>query len=379
MRYEFGPFALDPASRRLSRGTADVPLTPKAFEILALLVRERRRALTKQELFDAVWPDTAVIENTLTQRIKEIREALGDRAQEPAYIRTIPRVGFQFVADVVEAQAETVAASLAPATPTPPLVQELPALPADGPATLLPMGATPRPTRWRLGLVAAALVGAAGLAALVYGTRGVGPETDAVAGNRRVMLAILPFENLSGDPEQGYISDGLTEEMIAELGRLDPARLGVIARTSVMTYRSTAKSVAEIARELGVDFVLEGSVRREADRVRIVAQLIRASDQTHVWTEGYDRDVRSILPLQGEVARAIARQTPARFRPRRTSCPRGPPAWIPRAIRPNSRDDSFSTGAPPMRSRTHSSSSNGRWRSSRPGHRPMQDWPTRTS
>ena len=97
--------------------------------------------------------------------------------------------------------------------------------------------------------------------------------------------------------------------MIAELGRQDPARLGVIARTSVMAYQSTTKSVTEIARELGVEFVLEGSVRREADRVRIVAQLIRASDQTHVWAEGYDRDLRSILSLQSEVARAIARQT----------------------------------------------------------------------
>ena len=142
------------------------------------------------------------------------------------------------------------------------------------------------------------------------------------AANRRVMLAMLPFENLSGDPEQGYISDGLTEEMIAELGRLDPARLGVIARTSVMTYRSTTKSVAEIARELGVDFVLEGSVRREGDRVRIVAQLIRASDQTHVWAERYDRDVRSILSLQGEVARAIARQTRSTLSAGATSRPR---------------------------------------------------------
>jgi TolB-like protein/Tfp pilus assembly protein PilF len=122
------------------------------------------------------------------------------------------------------------------------------------------------------------------------------------------MVAVLPFQNLSGDPEQAYIGDGLTEEMIAELGRLDPGRLGVIARTSSMAYKGTTKSVADIARELGVDFVLEGSVRREAARVRIVAQLIRASDQTPVWAERYDRDLRSFLSLQREVTRAIAVQ-----------------------------------------------------------------------
>jgi TolB-like protein/DNA-binding winged helix-turn-helix (wHTH) protein/Tfp pilus assembly protein PilF len=300
LRYVFGPFALDTAARRLWRGTSEVPLTPKAFDLLALLVRERRRALTKQELFDAVWPDTAVIENTLTQRIREIREALGDRAQEPIYIRTVPRVGFQFVADVVETQGDASPGEAVPPAPAPAPTE-------DGPAPTV-HAPTRRPWRGLLPLAAALLL-AAGVGALWYSMLREGPAPDADAANRRVMLAILPFENLSGDPEQGYISDGLTEEMIAELGRLDPVRLGVIARTSVMTYQATAKSIAEIARELGVDFVLEGSVRREADRVRVVAQLIRASDQTHVWAESYDRDVRSILALQREVAGAIARQT----------------------------------------------------------------------
>ena len=269
----------------------------EAFELLALLVRERHRALTKQELFEAVWPDIAVTENTLTQRIKEIRQALGDRAHEQAYIRTIPRVGFQFVADVAE-----VAPGAANEAPVPEVGAALisdsvaETTPPTAAAHLPPNTDTAvRPSRLIL-LSTAAIALAASVAALIYWAR----QDPAGAGspNRRVMLAILPFENLSGDPEQEYIADGLTEEMIAELGRLDPARLGVIARTSVMTYRSTTKRVAEIARELGVDFVLEGSVRREADRVRIVAQLIRASDQTHIWAERYDRDMRSILSLR---------------------------------------------------------------------------------
>jgi TolB-like protein/DNA-binding winged helix-turn-helix (wHTH) protein/Tfp pilus assembly protein PilF len=319
VRYEFGPFTLDPASFRLSRGTSDVPLTPKAFETLLLLVRERRRALTKQELFDAVWPDTAVTENTLTQRIKEIREALGDRAMEPAYIRTLPRVGFQFVAGVREAEAEAPVEGTTPGATPQPSDAELPAAGvttasidrAERPEAALAslIEAAPKGPPYRFRLAAGAILVIATLAVLVYSTRRGAPAPEAGDPSGRVMLAILPFQNLSGDPEQGYIADGLTEEMIAELGRLDSTRLGVIPRTSVMAYQSTTKSVAEIARDLKVDFVLEGSVRREADRVRIVAQLIRASDQSHVWAESYDRDSRSILSLQSEVARAIARQT----------------------------------------------------------------------
>jgi TolB-like protein/Tfp pilus assembly protein PilF len=122
----------------------------------------------------------------------------------------------------------------------------------------------------------------------------------------RVCLAVLPFENLSGDPEQEYFSDGLTEEMIAQLGRLDPQRLGVIARTSVMPYRNTEKGIDRIARELGVDYVIEGSARRSLDRVRITAQLIRARDQTHLLAETYERSTADILSIQTEFAERVA-------------------------------------------------------------------------
>lgn len=293
--YRFGAFTLDPASFRLRRDGEAVPLTPKSFEVLALLVRERHRGLSKQEIFDIVWRDTAVTENTLNQRIREIREALGDTAHDPAHIRTIPRIGFQFVAEVVEEQGgHTVAAE--------PEVKES----ADQSAR--------KGARWPArsfilaACVLAVLVGT--LAALLTGPPGATIEPPV---DRRVMLAVLPFENMTGDPEQEYFSDGLTEEMIAELGRLDGQRLGVIARTSVMTFKRSSKSAAAIASELGADFILEGSVRREADQVRIVAQLIRASDQTHVWSEQYDRDVHSILALQREVAQAIATETRARL------------------------------------------------------------------
>lgn len=129
------------------------------------------------------------------------------------------------------------------------------------------------------------------------------------------MLAVLPFENLSGDQEQEYFSDGLTEEMITQLARLNPDRLGVIARTSSLRYKKTTKGISKIARELGVDWILEGSVRRAAERVRITAQLVRTQDESHLWAQSYDRDVRDILAVQSEVALAIAGEINLKLKP----------------------------------------------------------------
>jgi TolB-like protein/Flp pilus assembly protein TadD len=128
-----------------------------------------------------------------------------------------------------------------------------------------------------------------------------------IASGAKAMLAVLPFENLSNSPDEDYFSDGLTEEMIAELGRIQPARLGVIARTTVMAYRNSGKTVAEIGRELGVSFVLEGSVRRSSTHARITAQLIQVSDQTHLWANTYDRAISDLLDIQRSIAKRIAR------------------------------------------------------------------------
>src|SRR5439155_15696143 len=124
------------------------------------------------------------------------------------------------------------------------------------------------------------------------------------------MLAVLPFENLTGDAGQDYFSDGLTEEMIAQLGRIDPEHLGVIARTSVMHYKHSSEQLERIARELGVQYVLEGSVRRDVDKVRITAQLIQVKDQTHLWARQYDRKLSHLLALQGEISQEIANEIP---------------------------------------------------------------------
>jgi len=134
-----------------------------------------------------------------------------------------------------------------------------------------------------------------------------------------VRLAVLPFENFSNDPEQEYISDRLTEETISYLGRMNPERMGVIARTSSMAYKDTSKSIREIGAELGVDYILESSVRREDKRVRITAQLIRVKDQTHVWASTYDRGVGSVLTIQRELSTAIAKHVGLQLLPERFS------------------------------------------------------------
>lgn len=138
--------------------------------------------------------------------------------------------------------------------------------------------------------------------------KSAGPLETTLIHKPEVMLAILPFENLSGDPAQEYFSDGLTEETIMRLGQMAPDRLGVIARTSSMAYKRTDKSVRRIGEELGVDYILEGSVRREANRVRVTAQLIRVQDQIHLWAENFDRSPHSILDIHGDVGAAIAAQ-----------------------------------------------------------------------
>jgi TolB-like protein/Flp pilus assembly protein TadD/tRNA A-37 threonylcarbamoyl transferase component Bud32 len=166
----------------------------------------------------------------------------------------------------------------------------------------IPVAARPRPWTRRLVIVAVGVVvlGVAGY----FVRQSFWPQATPPPG--KVMLAVLPFDNLSGDPDQEYFSDGMTEEMIAQLGRLQPARLGVIARTSAMRYKGTDQAVDEIGRELGVDYILEGSVRRQADRVRITAQLIQVSDQTQLWAENYQQDMGDIFAVQSEVAERIA-------------------------------------------------------------------------
>ena len=160
---------------------------------------------------------------------------------------------------------------------------------------------------------AAALVMVVAVIAYIMRTH----RSSGSAPAKRAMLAILPFQNLSNDPRQEYFSDGLTEETITDLGQLSPENLGVIARTSAMAYKHTDKTVSQIGRDLGVDYILEGSVRREGGKARVSAQLIRVSDQTHLWAQNYDRDLQDLLDVQNDLGRAIAEQVRANLTPQR--------------------------------------------------------------
>ena len=285
--YAFGPFRLDPVQRLLFREGEVVSLTPKALDTLLALVESRGTLLTKDELLDKVWPGTFVEEVTLAKNISTLRKAIGEAPGGGEYIETHSKRGYRFVAEVrnVEPVATAVASGSAELDPAPPLLTRK--------ATIT----------WRFAAVILAFLFLIGAAGLWY--RGRPAESPA---GGKIMLAVLPFENLSGDPDEEYFSNGLTEEMITQLGRLEPDRLGVIARTSAMQYKAAHKDVRQIGSELGVDYLLEGSVRREGNRVRIAAQLIQVRDQSHQWAENYDRDLRDILAVQSEVAAAIARQ-----------------------------------------------------------------------
>ena len=297
--YQFGEFRLDPQSRVLSRRGTPVPLTPKAFDVLLLLIQNAGETVTKDELMKAVWPDSFVEESNLTQTIFMIRKAL-DETADRRYILTVQGQGYRFLVRVTETAdsvAETEAGEIE--GPVPP--------PSAGSAPEIQL-----PSHWRgAGDWRAVVIACAGFAlvAIVVSALWIWRSRQgAVEQPGRTMLAVLPFENFTGDSGQEYFSDGLTEEMISQLGNLDPAHLGIIARTSVMHYKHSQESIPDIGKDLGVQYVIEGSVRRDSERVRITAQLIQVKDQSHLWAREYDRDLGHLLELQAEIAREVANE-----------------------------------------------------------------------
>jgi TolB-like protein/DNA-binding winged helix-turn-helix (wHTH) protein/Tfp pilus assembly protein PilF len=318
-RYCFGPFVLDPAIRQLSRERVPVTLPPKAFDILVLLVRTRDRVISKPELLDTIWPDTAVIENTLTQRIREIREALGDDAQQPQWIKTVARVGYRFIGEVVEEKQAPAPAAAERAAPEPvpaPTVVESPgappadamtgtlALPIEAPAREESASSRRDGRRTLARPVIAAAVAVVVLGALAAWSLESIRSSPSAAEPRIESIAVLPLENLSSDADQDYFADGMTDELIAELAR-NPA-LRVISRTSVLRYRASTKSVREIGRELEVDGVVEGSVLRAGSQARITLKLVEVASDRTLLAESYTRELQDILALQSHIARALA-------------------------------------------------------------------------
>ena len=285
--YEFDDFRLDARNRTLLLRQDSVPLTAKALDTLLVLVKSEGQLLTKDDLMKAVWPDSIVEEANLTQTVFMLRKALG-QTRDQGYIVTVPGRGYRFVAEVKKVLKGG-----------PVLVATVP----GGPVSEIPIRRERAfLQRWSALLgIAAILIGAVGAYVLWFRSQ---PRSAPPLG--RSMLAVLPFQNLTGDPTQDYFSDGLTEEMISQLGNLDTRHLGVIARTSVMHYKNTQTPLDQIGRELGVQYVIEGSVRRDSERVRISAQLIQLKDQSHIWARQYDRELRGLLTVQGEIAQEIA-------------------------------------------------------------------------
>jgi TolB-like protein/DNA-binding winged helix-turn-helix (wHTH) protein len=305
--YRFGQFALDSRKRTVFRADSPVSLTSKAFDVLLFLVQNPNRLVTKEELLQAVWGDTFVEEGNLTQYISHLRKALDENSEDAHLIVTITRKGYQFTADVSVAEAADTAIqpTVQVATTETSQGDTKPALrsPAD---ELVPRG----PRHWRKAafVVASAVV----LASAGYiSRRHFGADTPAKL--EKIRLAVLPFENLTGDPNQEYLADGLTEETISQLARLNPEQLGVIARTSVMGYKHKDVHVDQIGRDLSVQYVLENSLRQSGDHLRLTAQLIQVKDQTHLWSQDYDYRAQDILSVQDDVAKSVARQIQLRL------------------------------------------------------------------
>jgi TolB-like protein/DNA-binding winged helix-turn-helix (wHTH) protein/Tfp pilus assembly protein PilF len=286
----FGVFEANIPARELRKHGTRVRLRGQPFCILSMLLERPGEVVTRDEMRQKLWPaDTFVdFEHSLNSAIKKLRAVLGDSPDNPRYIETIPRVGYRFVAPVQEVRLAGLPASEVPASSSESQTQ---------PAAQVSQWRWPR-------LVAAGLTLVVLAAVATFAWRRTHPR-PGLAGEK-VVLAVLPFSNLTGDPNQEYLSDGLTEEMIAQLGQMDPDRMSVIARTSVMHYKGSSEPLLQIGSELGVQYVLEGSVRRDSGRVRITAQLVRVKDQTPVWSREYDRELAGLLTLQHEVAQEIA-------------------------------------------------------------------------
>ena len=280
----FGNFELDLRTGELRCDVTPVKLQPQPAKLLALLVSHAGEVVTREDLAKHVWGSETFVDfdKGLTFAIRQIRTALEDDADNPRFLETLPKRGYRFIAPVirpVESHAEI------------------------SPAATMPPERMRHPVRNGVAAVAAAIVVVLGLTIL---WRHLAAPKSSAAGGSVVSIAVLPLRNLSRDSDQEYFSDGMTDELITDLAKV--SKLRVISHTSVQRYKESKQSLPEIAQKLGVDVVIEGTVMRSENRVRITAQLIDARTDQHLWAEEYERDFRDILNLQSEVAQEIARQ-----------------------------------------------------------------------
>src|SRR5216683_458981 len=326
--YRFGSYLLDRRKRTLSQDGSPIALTPKAFDVLLFLVQNPNRLITKEELFKAVWADSFVEEGNLTQNIFLLRKALAQNSEDSGLILTIPRKGYQFAADVAEQLESTDKAAIrtpafrisaVSATQTP--VEGTRRNRDESPQTAflkvsklakVEQAPSKPDSRFRLAFVISTIAVILIVAGYTSWRRF---RSEPPPKSEKIMLAVLPFQNLTGDPKQEYLADGLTEEMIAQLSRLHPEQLGVIARTSVMGYKHGDQRLDRIGRDLAVQYVLENSLRGSGDHLRVTVQLLQVKDQSHLWGQDYDYRPRDILSLEDDVATAVAREVQIRLNP----------------------------------------------------------------
>lgn len=283
VRLRFGVFEVDLRAGELRKGGSRIKLQEQPFQVLAMLLERPGETVTREELRQRLWPAETFVDfdHGVNKAVNRIRDALGDSATSPRFVETVARRGYRFIADVAVADVlggvdETPVAAVA--APTPPANER-------------------RWNPWMITAVALALTTLLVVAVILSRATQPAPIRS---------LAVLPLENLSGDDSQEYFADGMTDQLIATLGQIGALR--VISRTSVMPYKRVRKPLPQIARELNVDAIIEGTVLRSGGRVRITAQLIEARRDAHVWSDSYDGDLRDTLTLQNAVARAIADQ-----------------------------------------------------------------------
>jgi len=320
----FGPFAAHLDSGELCREGHKIRLQAQPFNLLVMLLERPGEVVSRDQIREKLWAaDTFVdFDHSLGTAINKIRLALNDSADAPRFVETLPKRGYRFVAEVREAPTPASDVSLA-------VLEPAPELPPAAPSTRIPTPAatqaSPRPARWRVLLASSAL----SIALLILGSYAWHQSRRTSASSPIRSLAVLPLENLSNNPEEEFFANGMTDELITNLAKI--SSLHVISRTSVLRYRGMHKPVSEIARELGVDGIVEGTILRSESKVRITAQLIQASTDQHLWAEEYERDTHDVLALQAEVARGIAESIHVRLTPKEQLQLSGSPVFDPQA------------------------------------------------
>lgn len=298
----FGSYQVDLQAKELRRSGILIHLAPQPFRVLLLLLQRQGAIVTREEMRQQLWGEHTYVdfEKSLNTCIRQIRAALSDEAAIPRYVETVPRQGYRFIYPV------SIGTETRPPAEGEHLGVREVVVPIDRSST-----EPSKSTGWRLrknqiALFALCVVITVG--AIVWRWAIRSPQPAISPGSDKRLLVVLPFQNLSGDAAQNYLTDGVTEEITTQLSRVDPQHLGVIARTSAEYYAHAGHGIGQIGRELGVQYVLEGSVRRDSNRMRITAQLIRVTDQSHLWVQEYDgaAAVDNLLNFQSEVAQKIA-------------------------------------------------------------------------